>query len=421
MMKWSSLAALIVGICIGWMGRGFVVQSVEENTINDTLNAQEIGNSPLVESRNHLAESSEGKRSSLVTLSEQKKSEQAKAKGQTAKERLLELLHANQFQQAVALVYDTSQLSEVQGKQLREEIIAYLKKLDAAKNDVLFVDLINAYLGVFYQDIQVLLLLADFNANHHYYNEAIGVFQLAQEYAFELNDGQEVEVAFNAFIQRVDQHLVSQSDWLNLAIVYESADLVGLLNNEQKLRQADVYVSNGDLVLARSLLQSLVATPLGDAASERLKALNDSDNQSERFEKDLTNSAAYGAPIQKRGNQYVTQLTLGEQDTVGLLIDTGASMTTISQEVFDRLSWDTYHTYQGSRMFNTANGMTRGSVYVLETVTLGGYSLKNHQVAVMDFSIDDTVVGLLGMNTLTLFEFQFDENQGMLRLTPRRK
>lgn len=424
-MKWSSVVVLMVGICVGWMGRGLVIEKSEHAEMKEKL---EQGRSLLTP----LTQTIDSNKSTSI-LQDDRKTEspsiQQPSLGNTSsanheklissKERLATLLHSQQFQKAVSLVYETLQASEEEGRQLRDELIGYLEKLAASENDNVFIDLINAYLGVFYQDIQVLLLLADFNANHHYYNEAIGVYQLAQEYAYELNDQQKVVTAFNAFIQRVDQYLVSQNDWLNLSIVYESANLVGLLNNEQKLRQADIYISNGDNILAVTLLTSLLGTDVHKAAESRLSSLNQEGEEAERLAKDVTKKAPYGAPIKKRGNQYVAQITLGEQDKVNLLIDTGASMTTISQSVFDRLSWDTYHTYQGSRMFNTANGIARGSVYVLETVTIGGYVLSNHQVAVMDFSVDESVVGLLGMNTLTLFEFQFDEAQGLLHLSPR--
>ncbi len=421
-MKWSSLAVLVVGICVGWMGRGLVIENAENAAIREKLDQNQSQLSSMFDQNKRPAPSRDDQTAELsgIRLPSEQNTLPAKTENnESSKTRLAALLNAQEFQKAVSLVYETLQNSEAQGKRRREELIAYLEKLSASENDSLFIDLINAYLGVFYQDIRVLLLLADFNANHHYYNEAIGVYQLAQEYAYELNDEQKVVAAFNTFIQRVDQYLVSQGDWLNLSIVYESANLVGLLNDEQKLRQADLYMSSGDTILALELLRTLLGSKVHEAAQARLSELTQEGGVSERLAKDVAKKAPFGAPIKKRGNQYVAQLTLGEQDNVNLLIDTGASMTTISQSVFDRLSWDTYHTYQGSRMFNTANGIARGSVYVLETVTIGGYVLSNHQIAVMDFTVDESVVGLLGMNTLSLFEFQFDEAQGLLHLSPR--
>jgi clan AA aspartic protease (TIGR02281 family) len=104
---------------------------------------------------------------------------------------------------------------------------------------------------------------------------------------------------------------------------------------------------------------------------------------------------------------------------VALLIDTGASMTTLSQAAFHALS--TKHTFNlmGQRMFSTANGIAKGDIYRVERLKLGKFTLNGSQLAVLNFTMPAGVDGLLGMNVLAQFRFHIDQEKQLLYLADR--
>ena len=104
---------------------------------------------------------------------------------------------------------------------------------------------------------------------------------------------------------------------------------------------------------------------------------------------------------------------------VALLIDTGASMTTLSQKAFQTLSINHNFDLLGQRMFNTANGIAKGNIYQVDSLTLGRFTLAGIQIAVLDFSMSGGVDGLLGMNILANFRFHIDQETQMLYLADR--
>jgi clan AA aspartic protease (TIGR02281 family) len=109
---------------------------------------------------------------------------------------------------------------------------------------------------------------------------------------------------------------------------------------------------------------------------------------------------------------------MNRDDQLNLIIDTGASMTTLTSESFARINHAGFR-YIGSRLFNTANGLTQGKVYRVESISLGEISIENLEIAVLDYGSAEGVDGLLGMNVLRNFRFEIDQDKELLYLRPR--
>ena len=119
-----------------------------------------------------------------------------------------------------------------------------------------------------------------------------------------------------------------------------------------------------------------------------------------------------------RGNQYWAVVEI-EDHAVTLLIDTGASMTTLSRQAFQALSNANDFDLMGQRMFNTANGITKGNIYRVDHLEIGRFMLNDAQIAVLDFKMPEGVDGLLGMNVLEHFRFHIDQEKQLLYLADR--
>ena len=123
-------------------------------------------------------------------------------------------------------------------------------------------------------------------------------------------------------------------------------------------------------------------------------------------------------PLERRGDGYLVQVTLNDQATIKLLVDTGASMTALTRDSFRRLYRPSF-SLLGTRLFNTANGYTRGDIYRTSALTLGDERLEDIAVAVLDFRTMDDIDGLLGMNVLRHFHFEIDQSAGAMHLKRR--
>lgn len=331
---------------------------------------------------------------------------------------LKELLDQRKYEQAISLFQSAESRSETDFKKLKTILLDHLNlllKQDRA-ND--FIELTNLYLTAYFEDIDVLMLLAEFNKDADLYIEAVGIYQLATEYAYSLKSQKKIEQEFDDFMRETDSFLSQKEDWYNLSQIFLQAEIVGLLKPKYRLRQAEIYLINGERYEALQILNAL----LGDNNfSKDAKALLDRlDGGIDSVQHDsLSQNHSSAVALEKRGNQYIADLGLGETSEVRLLIDTGASLTTLSQDSFSRIQGSVRHTYVGDRMFSTANGLVKGEVYSVDVVSLANYSLENTVIAVLDFGMGGDIDGLLGMNVLGKFRFQIDQDKNQLLLSPR--
>lgn len=441
MSNWKAFILLSVGVSVGWYGHVWWhgsqssgaeavpserVSRVPPPGAGDNVSAKQFADSGNVASYPAAAASADSLAGDFSgregVAAAQRPSDQYPAADATAlapAERLQELLTQQRFKEAVGLVYEVQRKPHTRGPELRNVVLAYLRSLLEGGYATAFTDLVDLYLAAFYDDIDALLLLADYNAQTDFYSESISVYQLAKEYAYVLEQHQKIDAAFHVFLSDVDQHLIARDDVYNLAQIYQQAELVGLLTPEQKLRQAEIYIKTGELYLAKDVLESLLSSKQSAEAKRRIAALDNSSNPSSEPLSSLASGPSRGLDLEVLGNQYVVTVELGSAERSRLLIDTGASMTTFSQEAFDRIAQSVATEYTGRRMFSTANGLVRGNLYRLELLRLGEFELHDHQVAVLELAMGNNVEGLLGMSTLGAFKFQFEHDKNQLLLQPR--
>ena len=135
-------------------------------------------------------------------------------------------------------------------------------------------------------------------------------------------------------------------------------------------RQALAYLRSGDEYFAVEQFNQLLNDSLvGEAAAQ---ALNNLTGISEAPVV-VTSSVWEGAEsiaLQRVGNQYLADLTGRSQATVKLLIDTGASMTTLSRSAFANINADGDALEQERRLFRTASGVIMGTVYLIPELNL---------------------------------------------------
>ena len=302
---------------------------------------------------------------------------------------------------------------------LKPLLMEHIEMLISSSSQSQFTELTELYLSVFYDDIDVLLSLAKFNRSTGFLAEAAAILHLVKSYAYTNRDKITVEATINDFISQVHTDLVSTDDLFGLANIYQQMHRLNLLTPMHRLRQAQLSIQTGSMASAREILADLIQEPSVSAEAEQIMLNHQQELSLGKGNKmAMKNGYSDQIVLARRGNQYLADLEI--QDTkVALLIDTGASMTTLSQQAFQTLSNN--HTFDllGQRIFNTANGIAKGNIYQVDSLTLGRFTLAGIQIAVLDFSMPDGVDGLLGMNILANFRFHIDQKAQMLYLADR--
>lgn len=424
------LAVFTAGLCIGWFGNSWLeyeqsisatsigVDSEEAATQDQSLPANyrqpsepKVGSSIDVNSN---ANNAQGKHVQHSLPESQSNSTSA-----SITDTFKKLLSDRLYQEAINLYQEQKKQNTQIAAHLKIDLINQLQLLKKAGSNSDFSALIGHYLSVYYDDVDILLLLADFNQANGSYLEVVDVYLLAKTYAYTDIDQQKILNRFNDFVEKTDSSYTNQKNWWSLINFYSHVNTSGLMTSTHQYLQALAHLRSGDEAYAIEQFNQLLSdSVVGESAA---LALNNLDNQTTAPTIDSNSVQGHSESIalQKTGNQYAVNLTNNRQDNVRLLIDTGASMTAISSTSFNSLGIGTNAVEQDRRVFRTAGGVVMGTVYTVAELRLGPYLLENTQVAVIDFETRRGIDGLLGMNILGQFRFQIDQENTQLHLSKK--
>ncbi|QPJ64946.1 MAG: TIGR02281 family clan AA aspartic protease [Candidatus Nitrohelix vancouverensis] len=115
------------------------------------------------------------------------------------------------------------------------------------------------------------------------------------------------------------------------------------------------------------------------------------------------------------GGHFIATVELNRRVSAKLMLDTGASMITLSKRVADQLSLGLYSAPRIS--FSTAGGEVAMPLVALDRVQIGGAQAFNVEAAVNPNEMGE-VDGLLGMSFLSHFKMELDQVNAKLILKP---
>ncbi len=114
-----------------------------------------------------------------------------------------------------------------------------------------------------------------------------------------------------------------------------------------------------------------------------------------------------------------TTAQLGSIRDVAVLVDTGASLTAISEALARRLGFDLRRPARTVQV-NTANGQVTVPVVVLRHVDLHGARQTQVEAVVLPLEEPGGSQALIGLNFLQAFDINIDSERGILKLSPVR-
>ena len=197
---------------------------------------------------------------------------------------------------------------------------------------------------------------------------------------------------------------------------------------------AEAYAQQINVVMMENALAGLASddpaiTSIRSILARKLEREGDANDKDAL----VTNSAGRSLPetnitriqLDRLGNQYTVDTGIDGRP-VRLMIDTGASTTAITSRVWGRLSQRIASQFIGIFKVNTAAGYIEAPMFKVKRFTLGSLSFDDVSVMVIPSRMmgDDPRIspqGLLGMNILSNFNFQIDQQSAQLLLSRRAK
>ena len=332
------------------------------------------------------------------------------------------LLQSTEYQAAIEH-YESLQLQpgETAVVDARTKILSYCHHLIAQSRFSLAEQLLQAFLGAEYRDVEAGMLLAEVYLAKDDYLAAIDKLYEIRGYAYRPVMLQRITHRIRTIVNELDSSLKAGSDQYALLTLYQHLTQVEPQFAPWFIGLAAAQLSvNDEQAASRSLSLVLDDPDVGTQAQAMLSGISTSlaEKQKTKFLGSMTEHE--GIPLQRRGNHFIVDATPARGDNLRLLIDTGASMTIFTPEVLEQ-SDAGYQDTGKTGMFNTANGPVQAPVYILDSLSVGDWQVNQLEIGVLALTEDSGIDGLLGMNFLMHFQFFIDQDAALLRLDVNRR
>lgn len=324
------------------------------------------------------------------------------------------LLTAGSFEDAVAN-YDRSltQLDAQDVERGRATILAWAAELIKQENVARAEELLRIYTDLFFQDIEAMLLMADALAAQGLLAESLDYLLQARNMAYTEEQVISLDRKLIVSARTCSEELRSYDDGHGVVSIYQMLYNQYPNNGEFSMELARAVAAVGRPREAYALLQQLRLNPgYQQRAEDYLKILQP---ELEKFYADGTDEKLpIEIPLVPQGRHYSISANVDGAD-VSLLLDTGASITTLKPEIIRRIS------ATGSNRtitLQTANGPTQSRLYRVRRFSLGSVELHNFELASIPLTGLDGIDGLLGTDFLRLFHYTINNRTNTLVLAP---
>ena len=249
---------------------------------------------------------------------------------------------------------------------------------------------------------------------------AVGHYQKGLEAFFIAKDMASSQQAQNKIVKEIESALNQMINHFNqqaLALSNEEIQQLFMYAQQQlqeyipiSIMLANVYEQQGEFQKA---LDALAFLPYDEQFTPQVDELQ-SKLRNTLAEAELNKE---GIPLIRSGSQFLVEVQIDDVNLV-LLIDTGASYTSFSQNAIARLSQESNALSDELKRVkvNTANGTTVARVFSVSTFSLADRQAKDLSVLEVNMGEHSRSDGLLGMNFLGQYHFKIDQENALLFL-----
>lgn len=272
-------------------------------------------------------------------------------------------------------------------------------------------ELIRLYLYSFPRDLFIWRLLSDIQITQGYYIEALLNFYQARNNAMSLEEFDHITATSREVIKKIDTLLTEEGKTFELIDLYREFITIDENSADLTYRLAELHIKVNQVKIATSLLTTITTDlAVGEPAKKLLADIT----------RDTTSNTHTAIPLLRFGEHYVVEAYINNQQPINLMIDTGATFSTLTQTHFDNLQQLTYFIFIDTVLINTASGPVKATRYQVPVFSIEDYVLSNIDFVVMPYESGKNIDGLLGMNVLSKFDFTIDQQQALLYLKPRK-
>lgn len=328
------------------------------------------------------------------------------------------LLRLHNFESAVES-YESLQLQSnaEAATNARTNILLHARELVAQYRFSLAEKLLQRFLVATFRDVEARLLLAEVYLGEHDFNAAIDQLYEVRGYAYRPLMLQKITSRIRSTVAKRAFELKGNNDLSALLALYQHLTQQEPDHAPWFIGLAAAQLALDDNEAARSSLMLVSQDPdVGAQALLMLSELTVAMAESPDTAPQGSVSEVAGIPLSRSGHHFIVDANPSGNRDIRLLIDTGASLTMLSPEVFQQPGIE-YENTGRAGVFNTANGPVRAPVYILDSLTIGGWQVNRLKVGVLAMPGHEGIDGLLGMNFLKHFQFFIDQNEDQLRLS----
>tara|TARA_R110002153_G_scaffold30460_21_gene93466 strand:+ start:1586 stop:2788 length:1203 start_codon:yes stop_codon:yes gene_type:complete len=306
---------------------------------------------------------------------------------------------------------------------ISETNIDALHQLLSSGNYALLNQQLNYELQSFPNNEDLLLLEAELVLRTQPLSEALIYFHDLAELPLSPNMQDNVESRITSLYDNAQKELKANRQWDLVASLNEPLFQRVPDNRRYTLQLAEAYARQQKITLMEDVLASLA---YDDNAANAIRNIayreRNYDNEvatdetlarSELLGKDVTRVA-----LLREGDQYRVNVEALNQ-TADMVLDTGASTTAITTDLFNRLGGLGRLTFIGNFDVNTASGTINAPLVHIPSFLFAGYRFKEVSALVLPTDALPNADGLLGMNILGKFDFSISPQDSELTLKVR--
>ncbi len=319
------------------------------------------------------------------------------------------LLADDQYQKALQ-VYDSARASnnEASSGRYRTLILNHTHHLIRTGQHQRAQRLLRLYLEIDDRDVEGLMMLAQ--NYHHQKNHEMQIKTLydARVNAYRTEQLVEIERQIRTAVDSYTKQLTYQDNQQHLLELYQLLITVEPSYSPYFLRLAEIQAALKRYDEAMQSLNVIIYdVNLADKAAKLLHEIEQNRTRVDEI-----------VPLKRRGAHFLIDAQVNATGPVTLLLDTGASLTAIKPSALQKLGITLYDADQIVTL-NTANGNVEVPVITLSALALGGQTVEQVKVAVLELDGSPEIDGLLGMNVLKSYEFFIDQDKNLLLLSEK--
>lgn len=327
------------------------------------------------------------------------------------------LLLRNDFEAAVER-YESLQIqsSSKAAADARTKILLHARQLVAQSRFSLADKLLQRFLIAAYRDVEARLLLAKVHFGEHDFDAAIDQLYESRAHAYRPVMLQKITSRIRSSVAELVSTMKRNNNQSALLALYQNLTQQEPDHAPWFIGLAATQLALDDREAARSSLLLVSQDPdVGAQAQHMLSELTVATAELPEIEPHGPGTEVIGIRLKRKGHHFIVDANTPGHRNLRLLIDTGASLTMLSPDVFQQPGIQ-YKNTGRIGTFNTANGPVRAPVYELDLLTVGDWQVNQLEVGVLALHGDPNIDGLLGMNFLRHFQFFIDQNEDLLRL-----